>query len=458
MGEKGTAERLILIKGSDCVGALLARFAGPVMVGMLVTRLCLIVDGVLVGQALGQEGVAAITAAAPFVTLLNALVMLVGDGAAAVMALRFGAGDKLRAGAVMGNALVMFAALSALAVVGAGCWAPLLLSFTGVETAVLEDATAYLTIVLGGTVGLCFSLGVDTFLRVCGFPLRTLAVQVLCAGVNVMAGYVFVIGLGWGVRGAAWATVVSQLAALALTTVLLRRADMPVRLRWSDCRPDGQLMARSLALGLPSFIVRSTDAAVALLTNFLVVAYGAEGMGANGALAVAGLVSRVTQFAMVPAIGIAVGARPLIGFACGGADARRVRRLVRCALRAGTVVLVGAWVAVQLGAPWLASSFGLAGDAAVVGAMALRVGLGALPLLMVRIMGTNYFQAAGQARTATLLTFCQQCVFLLPLIALTPLVLPAATAVSPLMAVFWGMLVADVLSTTLVAAFLARSL
>ena len=100
--------------------------------------------------------------------------------------------------------------------------------------------------------------------------------------------------------------------------------------------------------------------------------------------------------------------------------------------------------------------FGFHGETAAFAAWALRVSLLAMPILMVRITGTNYFQAIGGANKAIQLTFCQQVVFLLPFIVAAPLVLPQLTGATPLESVFWGMLASDVASTALVAVFLLR--
>lgn len=451
------ASRAAVRMGSDSVGRLLVRFAVPVVAGLLITRFYILVDGMFVGQALGSAGVAATTIAMPFVTLLNALVMLIGDGGTAVVALRLGAGEREGAARVLGNALGMLFLLSVALGATVLWWADPLLGLAGASGAVLEQAKTYLAITLFGTFALGFSLGIDTFLRAAGFPNRTLLVQVVGALANIGLDYAFVVAWGWGIAGAAWATVLGQVVSLLITVAFLFKRDMPFRLRASDLCPDVSLMGRIAMLGMPSFIVRGSDAALNLVMNALIVSYGAATViGGDDALAVSGAINRVLQFALVPAIGIAVAARPLIGFNYGAHNGARVRAIVRTAIASGATCLVAVWLLVEFDPMLLMGLFGFRGETAAFSVWALRVSLLAMPILMVRITGTNYFQAIGVANKAILLTFCQQVVFLLPFIVLAPHVLPHLVGATPLESVFWGMLASDVVSTALVAVFLVR--
>lgn len=443
--------------GSEPVGRLLVRFALPVVAGFFIARFYILVDGMFVGQALGMGGMAATAVAMPFVTLLGAIVMVVGDGGAAVLSLRLGKGRLDQAGAVVGNSLVMLAGVSALLGATVLLWAEPLLGLVGASGEVLALAKTYLVISVAGAFSLGFSLGIDTFLRAAGFPNRTLFVQVVAALANIALDYAFVIKLGWGIEGAAGATVLGQVLALVLTMAFLFKRDMPFRLRLTDLRPNAHLMGRIAVLGVPSLIVRGADAVLNLALNAVVVGYGAATVGGDDALAVVGVVSRVTMFVLVPAHGIAVGMRPLIGFNYGAGEGVRVRRLVRLSVVSGIVCLLPLWLVIEVDPSFVISLFGFAdAQAAPFAAWALRVAMLAMPLLMVRIVGTNYFQAVGHASTAILLTFFQQIVFMLPFILLAPLVLPLLAQVTALESVFWGMFASDLASTALVAWFLAR--
>lgn len=443
--------------GTEPVGRLLLRFAMPVVIGLLITRFYILVDGIFVGQALGSAGVAATTIAMPFVTLLQALTMLIGDGGTAVLALRLGAGRRTDASQVLGNALVMLLGAAVLLGGTVFFWADAVLALTGASGAVLQDAKTYLLITFSGTFALGFSLGIDTFLRAAGFPGRTLLVQVAGAVANIALDYLFVIVWDWGIAGAAGATVLGQVSSLAITFFLLFKKDMPFRLRLSDLRPNAHLMFRIAALGMPSFIARSSDAALNIVLNVVVVAYGAFSViGADDALAAVGAIARISQFAMVPAIGVAIAARPLIGYNSGSGNLARVRSLVWTGIVSGGACLTLGWLLIELCPQLFIGLFNFPEEVERFSIWTLRVTLLALPIIMVRIMGTNYFQARGFARKATILTFCQQIALLLPLIIVAPIALPLFTPASPLESVFWGMLAADILSTLLVGAFLFR--
>lgn len=445
--------------GTDPVGKLLLRFALPVVTGMLITRLYVLVDGMFVGQAVGTVGIAATTMAMPFVTLLSALVMLIGDGGTAVMALRLGEKRLDEAPRVLGNALFMLiAAAVVLALIVPWILDPLLEAL-GATGEVLEQARIYLLITVFGTFSLGFSLGIDTFLRAMGFPNRTLLVQVAGALANIALDYLFVIVFGWGVAGAAWATVLGQLVAMGITVAFLFSRDMPFRLKLSDCRPSLSLVGRITVLGMPSFIVRGSDALLNIVLNVLIVGYGATTLiGSDDALAVAGAASRVTQFVMVVAIGIAVGARPLFGFNYGAGNHERVIALAKQAILSGTVCLSAIWLFIELWPGALMGLFGFEAQTQEFAEWVLRVTLFALPILMIRVTGTNFFQGTGQATKAIVLTFVQQIVLLLPFMLAAPFTLPPLFGCGELESVFIATLAADVASTALVGMFLARGI
>lgn len=441
--------------GVERIGPLLLRFSLPVVAGMLITRFYVLIDGVFVGQAIGSDGMAATTMAMPFVTLLNALVMLIGDGGTAVMALRLGRGDAAGASKVLGNSLFMLAVSSALLALAAPFAVDGVLSLAGATGGVHEQARMYLLITTFGTVSLGFSLGIDTFLRAAGFPNRTLFVQIASALSNIGLDYLFVMVFDWGIVGAASATVLGQVVAMIVTVTFLFKLDMPFRIRPHDLLPSWPLIARIAALGMPSFIVRGSDAAINIVLNYVIVGYGAAAIiGSGDALATVGAISRISQFASVPALGIAVGARPLIGYNHGAGDSRRVRAIVDRAVISGIACLAVLWIGIEAFPGVLVGLFGFEGSSHSFAEWALRISMLALPVTMIRVMGTNYFQGSGKAKRAIGLTFCQQMLLLLPLIVFAPVVLPMVSEFTQLESVFVGMLVADVASTLLVGAFL----
>lgn len=441
--------------GSESIGKLLLRFATPVVIGLVITRFYILIDGMFVGQAVGAVGVAATTIAMPFVTLLSATVMMIGDGGTAVMALRLGARQASNASRVLGNSLFLLLMFAGAIAITAPIFVDCLLLMSGAVGEVYAQARIYLLITAFGTLSLGFSLGIDTFLRAAGFPTRTLLVQMCGALVNIALDYLFVVVLGFGVAGAAFATLLGQVTSMLMTLWLLHGRSMPFRLRVSDLRPSKSLLLRIALLGMPSFIVRGSDAVLNIILNSIIVDYGALTLvGGDNALAVTGAISRISQFALVPAIGIAVGMRPILGYNYGARNIDRVREIVKKAVLAGSFCLLAFWLVVELAPQVLIGPFAFQGETENFALWALRVYLLAMPILMIRISGTNYFQAIGQAKKSIILTFCQQVVLMIPFIVVMPLILPALFGFGQLESVFIGILLSDLVSTALVGVFL----
>lgn len=441
--------------GTKPVGRLLARFSLPAICGFLLTRGNGLAEGALVGGTLGHGGIAVLTIAAPLVVLLRASVMLVGDGGATLCSLRLGTRDTEGAARACGNAIVL--ALAA-ATVALGCVAAFGRgAFVGVAGSpeALDAVCSYAIIVAAGMFPLGFSLGMAAFLRASGFPGRTLAVQVV-EGACSLAFMAIIAGLlGGGVAGMAVALVLGQTVAAVVTVGFLVSSAMPFTLALRHFRPDRRTMGRILALGGPSFIVRSFEALLSAIVNGLAVGWAAvSALDPHSALAAVGVIDRVGQFALASALGIAVGGRTLWSYNRGAGLAVRVRKLLRWALAAAVGALSVAWVVIAASADGLASAFGLVGNEAELAAHGLRIACAALPCAAFRVVGINYFQGTGAAVKANALAVAQKLLVQLPLVCAVPVLLPLAVPISLVEALFWAMALADVASSLLVGAFL----
>lgn len=436
----------------------LVRFALPVIAGLLLMRINTAVDHVLVGQAISTVGVAAITICDPFVLLITALAVLVGDGGSFVIALSMGAHDTRKAARAAGTGIAAAAVLSLAFALTATLFADSLLRFAGASETLLPHARPFLQIIAWSSLFTAFSSGISSFVRTAGYPNRVFAIQTISILCNIALGYLLVIVMDTGTAGAACATAIGQAAAMIATIAFLLKRDMPFKLRARDLVPDFRMLFKTAALGFPSSALRITDAFCIFATNFLVTAFAISalphGTTTGGALAASGIENAVTAFLLVPGIGIATAARPFIGYCSGAGLPRRTYQFARWTFICGFAALLPLWAAVELAPELFVGMFGI--DAADVpfACWVLRTSALTVPISMVRIVGTSYFQASGQAGIANALIVLQQGSYILVKFIAFPFLLPVFTQFDHLQSLFLGSIGGGLAAVAITAAFL----
>lgn len=193
-----------------------------------------------------------------------------------------------------------------------------------------------------------------------------------------------------------------------------------------------------------------------MIENNLLVFYGAsDPLGVDGALAVMRVLSAVGLFTFMPAMGIAMGAQPIIGYNYGARQFDRMKRVLWQAIVLGIAITTPLWVTVVCAPDMYAHLFGLPRSYLAETAWALVLYLMFIPILPIQTIGANYFDATGQALKATVLTLTRQILFLIPLLVVCPMVLPQVLPLTPLESVWFAPSISDITSTLIVVGFLA---
>ena len=196
--------------GKAPIPGLLIRFSLPAIVGMMVNAIYNVVDRIFIGQNVGPLGLAGATVAFPIMLVLMGFGMLVGVGGSALVSIRLGERKEAEAERILGNALALLAIFAlSLTFLGLVFLAPLLRLF-GASEAILPYAIDYTSIILLGSIFQALGFGMNNFIRGEGNPKVAMATMLIGAVLNIILDAFFIIGLGWGVSGAALATVISQ--------------------------------------------------------------------------------------------------------------------------------------------------------------------------------------------------------------------------------------------------------
>ena len=313
--------------GTQPVGKLMAKFAVPSIIAMLVGALYNIVDQLFIGQAVGPDGNAATNIAFPLTTMCISVALMFGIGGASCFNLSLGRGEKEKAPYFIGNALVMLCVSGVLLCAAAELFLDRLLILFGSPDSVLPYAREYVSITAFGFPFLIITGGGGHLIRADGSPGMTMAVNILGAVINTVLDALFVFGFGMGMSGAAAATVIGQFISAVVAVYYLLFGSKTAKLQKKHLVPDIRVIGRTASIGLASFCNQIAMMIVQIVLNNSLKYYGSlSEYGESIPIACAGIVMKVNQIVFSFAIGLGQGSQPIESFNYGARKYGRVKR------------------------------------------------------------------------------------------------------------------------------------
>ncbi len=401
--------------GVEPIGRLALKFALPATIALVVNALYNIVDQIFIGQSVGYLGNAATNVIYPLTVIMLAIASLWGDGCAAHTSLQLGKGDKEKASLGFCNmflmSLVMGLILMAVSLVFLN---PLCRLFGATENS-LSYAVHYGRIIAIGFPFVSILVPLTSCIRADGSPNYAMGGLFVGCGANIVLDALFVMGFGWGVQGAAAATIIGELAnAVYVLFYIPRFKNISVRKPYFALK--APVINRVAGLGVSSLIFQLSIALIVAVSNNMFMIFGkVSKYGADIPIAAMGIAMKINQIVINVVIGISTGMQPIIGYNYGAGKYDRAKAGFRVVVISGTVFLAAATVLFQLAPMALISLFGseseLYNEFAV---MCLRIFLMICVLNGLQI-GTGYlFQSVGKPVLASINTLSKQ-IILLPL-------------------------------------------
>lgn len=443
--------------GEEVISKLLLEFSIPAIIGMLCAMLYNIVDTIFLGHALGEKGVAVTTLAIPVMTILMGLALMAGQGGNALCAIQLGQGRQDEVEQTVGNTVLLLVILALLvAILGQVAIGPILW-LIGTDASIYDHTKAFIQIITAGFITLSLGMGMNNFLRTMGRPNLALGANILGTVSCIAFNWLFVLHFSWGVEGSAYATVLGQaLSALPVLAYLLWGKSASFHIKLSKMRPRLRLMAKILGLGLASFVMQAAATLVSIILNQLLRHYGSldPQIGASGALAAIGVAQRSSLIAIMPMVGLIIGAQPLIGYNFGAKLWQRVLDTLRLAILAATVFGTLFFIAAHLFPSQIIAIFGIEEHLHELASKALRIYTIFFPLVGFQIMGSSYFQSSGQPIKSSILEMTRQIIFLIPLYLILPPLLSRLMNLDPLISILIAVPSSDILAIVVTGVFI----
>lgn len=403
---------------NESIAKLMLKFSLPAIASMVVNSIYNIVDQIFIGQGVGMYGNAATNLTFPLVTIAMAIGTLIADGCVAYFSLKLGQKNYDEAARTMGNGVV----ISLIAGLAITLSMELLLTpvlnlcgGTKVAAETFGYATEYARITLIGIPFVCISMTVNSIIRAQGSPKYAMFSNIAGCVLNVILDAWFVLGLGWGVVGAAWATIIGQVLNFVLAIAYFPRLK-GIKFKREYTKLSGKTLTSFLPLGISSFFTQFGSTIVVICMNNLTVKYGIESVyGPDIPLAAFGIVMKVNSIIVSVMVGLGIGSQPIIGYNYGAKNFDRVKATYLRAIIIGlTVGLIG-WGCFQLFTQEIINIFGQEND--LYNEFALKcfhIFLGVIFLVGFLIPSGIFFQSIGKPAKAMVCTLTRQLLYFLP--------------------------------------------
>ena len=413
--------------GTEKLSKLMLKYSIPCVLSLLVSALYNIVDQIFIGNSeLSTLGNAATGVVFPFFIVAQAFAWCFGDGCAAYLNLCLGKKDMQSADKAIGTGITVTCLTGLLLVVlGYLLKAPLLTLFGASENS-LGMAIEYLEVILAFFPFFMLSNMMNSVIRADGSPTCSMVSMLVGAAINLVLDPLFIFGFHWGMAGAAWATVIGQFTSFLICVWYFFRT-RTFRLHPRSLLPDFRAFAGALKLGLSSFVTQMTILVIVLVSNRMLVRYGAVSQyGVDIPIAVMGIENKVFTVVINIVVGIVLGCQPVIGYNIGARNYARVRRLFRQILLCTTIVGVAATLLFVLAPHMVVRMFGVPtnipnpDDYWLFAEKTFRIFLSLTTFTCIVKVSSIFFQAAGKPVRAVVASMVRDILCFIPLILLLP--------------------------------------
>ena len=421
---------------TEAIGKLMISMAVPSIIAQIINILYSIVDRIYIGhiKGVGMEALTGVGVTFPIITLISAFSAFVGAGGAPLAAIWLGKGDRKRAEKILGNGVTLLVFFTVILMAFFYAFQKPLLYLFGASNATIGYAVSYISIYLAGTIFVELALGLNAFIISQGQSRTAMMAVLIGAASNIILDPIFIFALGMGVKGAAYATVISQALSALWTVGFLISRKSSLTIKWQAMKPDFPVIGNVMALGISPFIMRATESLISIVLNNGLQKYGGDIY--VGSLTI---MQSVMQMYSAPLGGFTQGIQPIISYNFGAGNFDRVKKLYRSMITVCFLFAAMATVLVMIFPGFFAGMF--TNDAQLI-ALVEKM----MPIFMcgMLIFGLQQgiqptFLALGQAKLSLFIAIFRKVILLVPL----ALVLPLKFGV---MGIYYAEPVSDVLS------------
>lgn len=433
------------VLGTEDIRKLLIKQAIPSSIGVLFMSINILIDTILVGRWIGYLAIAAVTIVLPITFLISSLGMAIGIGGSSILSRALGSHDKEKALFTFSNQIMMTLILASFFVFAGIFFSKEVLLLSGANGAIMIPAKKFFMPVIYGVPFLALCMMGTNIIRAEGKANFSMMAMIIPAFANIILDIIFIKYLDMGIAGAAWATTTSYfLSFLFVLWFFVYKSEL--KLNWHHFRLKLNLIKEIASMGMVTFSRQGVVSLLAVILNNTLYTYGGE-----HSVTIYGIINRMLMFGLFPVLGITQGFLPIAGYNYGAKNYERVKEIIQIAIKYAAFLATVIFIIILIFAEPIVSIFTT--DPIVIAATpnALRWVFAASPIIAIQLIGAAYFQAAGKAFPALMLTLSKQGFFLIPLVTILP-------SFYGLFGIWVAFPISDVLSTFLTGFYLKKEM
>ncbi|MCM1352597.1 MAG: MATE family efflux transporter [Alistipes senegalensis] len=439
--------------GTERIRKLLVQYAVPAIIAMTASSLYNMVDSIFIGHGVGPLAISGLALTFPLMNLAAAFGSLVGVGAATLISMRLGQRDYETAQRVLGNVVMLNLIIGVVFGAAALIFLDPILYFFGASEATIGYAREYMSIILWGNVITHMYLGLNAVLRAAGHPRTAMYATINTVVINTLLDPLFIYVFGWGIRGAAIATVLAQAISLTWQFYLLSDKRELLHLKKGIYRLRTAIVKNIIAIGMSPFMMNLAACFIVILIN-----KGLKQYGGDLAIGAYGIVNRLAFFFVMIVMGINQGMQPIAGYNFGARQFDRVLRVLKLTVIGATAVTTFGFLIGEFMPRVAVSLFTSDAELIRLSAEGMRIAFVFFPIIGFQMVSTNFFQSIGMAGKAIFLSLTRQLLFLLPGLIFLPPFFDRYTEWNGSWGVWCAMPLSDLLASFVAFVLLMREL
>ncbi|MCD6354159.1 MAG: MATE family efflux transporter [Prolixibacteraceae bacterium] len=398
------------------IGRLMLKYFVPAFIGVFVNALYNIVDRIFIGQGVGAEALSGISVIFPVMLIMMGFGMLIGIGASVYISINLGKKNFERASQILGTGFALMLVVSVIIMIVIFLLkVPILRSFGSTEET-FQYANDYLNIIIAGVPFMIIGFSLNNVIRSEGNARIAMVSMILSSVTNLILDPIFIFGLNMGVKGAAYATIISMFILMVWVLLHFKSKRSVLKLEKKNIKIDWGILVEIVAIGMAPFSMQIANSFVQGLLNKKLIDYGGD--LAVGAM---GIINSVTTLVIMAIVAINMASQPIIGFNYGAKSTQRVKDALRISLIAATLISIATFAFIETIPGLIVKLFN--SDSKMlynISVNGLRLVILAWPIVGFQVVASNFFQSVGKARLAMFATLFRQVIGLIPLLYILP--------------------------------------
>ena len=392
------------------------QYAVPAIIAMTASSLYNMVDSIFIGHGVGTMAISGLALTFPLMNLAASFCSVVGVGASTLISVKLGQKDYDTAQCVLGNVFVLNMVLGIAFTIIVMLFLDPILYFFGGSDQTVGYARDYMQIILLGNAVTHLYLGLNAVLRSSGHPQKAMYATIATVVINTILDPVFIYGFGWGIRGAAVATIVAQIISLTWQFKLFSNKDELLHFHRGIFRLKRKIVFDSLAIGMSPFLMNLAACFIVIIIN-----QGLKKYGGDLAIGAFGIVNRLVFIVVMIVMGLNQGMQPIAGYYFGAKLYGRGNKVLKLTIIYATAVTTFGFLVGMLVPDLVVGIFTSDAELTELSVTGLRITVMFFPIIGFQMVTSNFFQSIGMAKKAIILSLSRQVLILIPCLLILPL-------------------------------------